>query len=280
MNQYRTPELPIVVKNLIILNVLCFIGINLFQPQLQNYLAMHLWGARDFAPYQYITHLFMHGSMGHIFFNMFALWMFGSFLEQRWGSKRFLTYYIFTGLGAAVLYSIAAYWELYPSILPLQQFLDQPSPETLTQLLHNTDFGALAYCDILPDQNICPTYNNFQQNAALFIQNKEQALLSPLMSYVYDYKAYYLNMRRAVGASGAIYGLIMAYAFVVPNQVLYFYGIIPIKAKYFALIIGIVALVMGMRNNPGDNIAHFAHLGGMVFGYILLKYWQKNKQLN
>lgn len=279
---YRSPSygtLPPVVKNLIIVNVLCFAVINLLQPQLVKIFALHLWGARDFAPYQLVTHLFMHGSIGHIFFNMFALWTFGSVLEQIWGSKRFMIYYFFTGIGAALLYAVAAYWELSPAVALFNHFLSQPDAATLSSLLNGNGFDALAYCDILPDQNVCATFDNFQQNAALFIQNSDKSLLSSLMSYVYDYKSYFLNLRTAVGASGAIYGLIMAYAVIAPNQTLYFYGFLPIKAKYFAIIIGILSLVMGMQNNPGDNVAHFAHLGGMVFGYILLQYWRKQGNL-
>jgi membrane associated rhomboid family serine protease len=282
MSQYRQPAygtLPPAVKNLIILNVICFVCFNLLQPQLQTFLALHLWGATNFAPHQLVTHLFMHSSLGHIFFNMFALWTFGSVLEQQWGTKRFLIYYFFTGIGAAILYSAAAYWELYPFIAPINQFLAQPDAASLQTLFQQDIFGALAYCKQFTDALVCPNIDSFQQNANLFIQNSDKSQLPLIMSFVYDYKAFMLNLRTAVGASGAVYGLIMAYAFIAPNQTLYFYGILPIKAKYFAVLLGGVALFMGIQNNPNDSIAHFAHLGGMVFGYILLKYWQKTNDI-
>ncbi len=279
---YRPPtynSLPPVVKNLLILNVLCFVVVHLLQPQLLHYLALHLWGARDFAPHQLITHIFMHGSIGHIFFNMFALWTFGSVLEQIWGSKRFLIYYCFTGIGAALLYLVTAHWEMQSTAQLFDAFLTQPTPANLSTILQKDVLNAIAYCGILPDANICDTYEKFISNATLFIKNDDKSLLNSLMTYVSDYKAYWLNLRTAVGASGAIYGLIMAYAVIAPNQTLYFYGILPIKARYFAILLGIVALVMGLQNNAGDNIAHFAHLGGMVFGCFLLYYWRNKGHL-
>ena len=276
--QYRPPAygtLPPVVKSLLIVNVLLFVVANMWQPQLSQYLALHLWGARDFAPYQLLTHLFMHGSIGHIFFNMFALWNFGTILEQYWGSKRFLIYYCFTGIGAAILYMATAHWELMPDLRLLDQFLANPVPASLGAILNSDVLTAIGYCEVLPDPNICNGFDTFSQNAAAFVQSDDKSQLSSLMRYVDDYKAYFLNLRTAVGASGAIYGLIMAYAMVAPNQTLYFYGILPIKARYFAILLGVAALVMGLQNNAGDNIAHFAHLGGMIFGYILMRYWQK-----
>jgi len=178
----------------------------------------------------------MHGNFTHLLFNMFALWMFGKTLENVWGGKRFLTYYMITGIGAAFVHLGVSQYE----ILSLQS---QISPNELSDLLENGG-GLLA---------------NFQ-NYSYPIMGKLNLLINT----------------PTVGASGAVFGILLAFGMLFPNTLLYIYFAIPVKAKYFVIIYGIMELYAGISNNPADNVAHFAHLGGMLFGFILLKYWQKN----
>ena len=232
-------QLPEIVKNLLIINGLFFlatISLESYGINFTKWFALHQFQSQDFMPHQLITHLFMHGNFTHLLFNMFALWMFGKMLENVWGGKRFLTYYMITGIGAAFVHLAVSQYE----ILSLQS---QISPNELSNLLENGG-GLLA---------------NFQNYSY------------PLMG-----KLNILINTPTVGASGAVFGILLAFGMLFPNTLLYIYFAIPVKAKYFVIIYGIMELYAGISNNPADNVAHFAHLGGMLFGFILLKYWQKN----
>ena len=232
-------QLPEIVKNLLIINGLFFlatISLESYGIDFTKWFALHQFQSQDFMPHQLITHLFMHGNFTHLLFNMFALWMFGKTLENVWGGKRFLTYYMITGIGAAFVHLAVSQYE----ILSLQS---QISPNELSNLLENGG-GLLA---------------NFQNYSY------------PLMG-----KLNILINTPTVGASGAVFGILLAFGMLFPNTLLYIYFAIPVKAKYFVIIYGIMELYSGISNNPADNVAHFAHLGGMLFGFILLKYWQKN----
>ena len=169
----------------------------------------------------------MHGDFTHLFFNMFALWMFGKILENLWGAKRFLTYYMITALGAAALHLAVSQFQIF-------------------QLIENPEILELAKKGL---------YNTSNMNSLRLTQ---------------------LVSTPTVGASGAVFGILLAFGILFPNTLLYIYFAIPIKAKYFVMIYGALELYSGLSNNPADNVAHFAHLGGMLFGYLLLKYWQKN----
>jgi len=232
-------QLPEIVKNLLIINGLFFlatISLESYGINFTKWFALHQFQSQDFMPHQLITHLFMHGNFTHLLFNMFALWMFGKTLENVWGGKRFLTYYMITGIGAAFVHLGVSQYE----ILSLQS---QISPNELSNLLENGG-GLLA---------------NFQ-NYSYPIMGKLNLLINT----------------PTVGASGAVFGILLAFGMLFPNTLLYIYFAIPVKAKYFVIIYGIMELYAGISNNPTDNVAHFAHLGGMLFGFILLKYWQKN----
>ncbi|NLA25553.1 MAG: rhomboid family intramembrane serine protease [Bacteroidales bacterium] len=243
MNQYspgRFFNLPPVVKNLLIINVILFVAtyvVQRFDIDLYQHLAVHSVLSPDFKPYQLITHMFMHGGFAHIFFNMFALWMFGRVLEDVWGPKRFFVYFFVTGLGAAFLHLLVNYIEI-------QQFMNKMSADMVDEVLNN---GADA--------------------------------LRAGKNYI-DVKAAKLNLMvntPTVGASGAVFGLLLAFGFMFPNAVIYLYFALPIKAKWFVIIYGAIELYLGIANHSGDNVAHFAHLGGMLFGLIFLLVWRKNR---
>ncbi|QQS31407.1 MAG: rhomboid family intramembrane serine protease [Sphingobacteriales bacterium] len=205
---------------------------------------------------------------------MFTLWMFGSVLENIWGGKRFLTFYLLTGLGAAFLYSLTSYFELLPDINLMNAFLNNPGSDSLLNLTQNHRFVVSEGFNY----DIYKQYLGFEENFSKFANAPDnKLLLNDMVRFIHDYKEYFLNLRVAVGASGAVYGLLMAYGIMFPNQLLYVYFLIPIKAKYLVIILGLAELFLGMRNSPGDNVAHYAHLGGMLFGFILLRFWKQRR---
>ena len=234
-------QLPEVVKNLIIINGLFFlatISLDSYGIDLTRMLGLHQFQSTNFMPHQLVTHFFMHANFTHLFFNMFALWMFGKTLENVWGGERFLIYYMFTGLGAAALHLGVSQYE----ILSLESKIN---PYDLNIILEN-------------GQRILEGNQNYSNQ----IMGKLNLLINT----------------PTVGASGAVFGILLAFGMLFPNTLLYIYFAIPVKAKYFVIAYGLLELYSGFRNNPADNVAHFAHLGGMLFGFLLLKYWQKNSQ--
>ncbi len=216
--------LPTVVKNLLIINVLFFLATiaaeTVLRIDLSDYLGLHYIGASDFQPYQLVTYMFMHGNFGHLFFNMFALWMFGNTLENIWGPTKFLIFYFVCGIGAGLTQELVQY---------------------------------IQYVTTLQD------YTSVNMSGTIISMNE------------------YLNMMTTVGASGAVYGILLAFGMMFPNSTIYIYFAIPIKAKWFVLIYGIIELFAGFTSV--DNVAHFAHLGGMIFGLILILYWKKKGNL-
>ena len=224
-------ELPEVVKNLLIINGLFFlatISLNNLGLDLVKIFGLHQFQSPDFRPHQIITHLFMHGNFTHLLFNMFALWMFGKILENVWGAKRFLTYYMITGIGAACIHLLISQYQIIN--------ISNQIPDMLDLAIEGRYNPSIPISKRLTQLIITPT----------------------------------------VGASGAVFGLLLAFGMLFPNTLLYLYFAIPIKAKYFVIAYGILELYAGISNNPADNVAHFAHLGGMIFGYFLIKYWKKN----
>lgn len=214
--------MPTVTKNLIIINILCFIGgivASRYGINLNEYLGLHFFKASDFNLAQLFTYMFMHANFQHIFFNMFAVWMFGRILEQVWGPRRFLFYYIVCGVGAGLIQELVQY---------IQYVTELSAYDSV-----NTGFS------IIP-------------------------------------MAEYLNMLTTVGASGAVYAILLAFGMLFPNQQMFIFPLpVPIKAKYFVIGYAVIEVVLGVSNNAGDNVAHFAHLGGMIFGFILIWYWKK-----
>jgi membrane associated rhomboid family serine protease len=234
--------LPDVIKNLMIINGLFFMAMvvfnNVFGMDLGAILGLYLPGSPEFRPYQLISHMFMHGNFGHIFFNMFALWMFGNMLENTWGARRFLTYYLVTGLGAALLHLGVNYYQAASLTAELESM--GYTPEVIENAMITGDVAT----NLTPSAEI-----RFQEL----------------------YQLYHIP---TVGASGAVFGVLLAFGMMFPNTLIYIYFLFPIKAKYFVIFYGLAELYSGF-SQPGSNIAHFAHLGGMLFGFILIKLWQR-----
>jgi membrane associated rhomboid family serine protease len=225
----RSQVLPPVIKNLIIINVIVF----LLQWSLQrsgssfmeNYFALHDVRSYFFKPHQLITYMFLHGGFAHIFWNMLILWMFGSILENYWGPRRFLTFYIVCGVGAAILHLLVLYHELTPA----------------WQELNN--------------------YPIHEQGPFRFDPS------TPINT-------------ATLGASGAIFGCMVAFGLLFPNSLIYIYALIPVKAKWAVLAYVLFELFSGIENTAGDNVAHWAHLGGGLVGLLLVFYWRKTDRRN
>ncbi|WP_347839692.1 rhomboid family intramembrane serine protease [uncultured Draconibacterium sp.] len=237
MNYRPSLNMPPVVKNLILANVLFFVVTMVMQQtgtDLYKILGLYFPASDNFRLHQMFTHMFMHGSLGHIFFNMFALFMFGRVLESVWGPRRFLIFYLVTGLGAAVLHTLVNYFEY-------QSALAKISPDQLAYLKELAAQGK-------------------------YIPNTASEKLTMILN------------TPTVGASGAVFGILLGFGMLFPNtELMLLFPPIPIKAKYFVIGYGVLELVLGI-SQPGSNVAHFAHLGGMLFGYFMIKYWNKNSK--
>lgn len=268
--------LPPVVKNIIILNILFFlatIGLgSAMNIDLQDLLGLHYFASGEFAPYQFITYMFMHGGFSHIFFNMFALWMFGSVLENVWGPRRFIIFYIFTGIGAALLHYLIFYIQINPVLQLMEGFINDPNLANLQTFISQHKFAV--------NENSVEMYDEFQRfSSTLDILQRNPGNIEALqesVNFVSDYKEYYLNLPTVVGASGAIYGLLLAFGMLFPNSLIYLYFFIPIKAKWFVILFGALELISGFFDT--GEVAHFAHLGGMIFGFFLIIYWKRQEK--
>lgn len=282
MQNYRPYSgIPPAVKTLIILNVVMyfltvFIG-QRFDIDLTKILGLHLPQSTYWAPWQYVTHMFMHGGaefllkgrifegLSHLFFNMFALFMFGRILETVWGSKRFLIFYFVCGIGAGLLNSLIGWFEIQRLIEQYEVFKAAPNPALLSDFVQS-QLGEGASPWVWQEVDAWTNNPDVQQ---YMLQG--QAIFKQIL----DWK---MNVSM-VGASGAIFGILLAFGMLFPNTELYLMFVpIPIKAKYFVIGYGILELYLGLQNSASDNVAHFAHLGGMLFGFILLKYWSKNRK--
>lgn len=237
-------DIPPVTKNLIIINLLVYLAGALF-PRfgiiLDNKLALHMFIAPGFNPVQLITYMFLHGGFIHILFNMFTLWMFGRILEQVWGSKRFFVFYMICGIGAGLVQEFV--WEL---------------------TWRHEYISGIAGLNGL-------TYDHMSQIVNDAMANGDKQFLSAIDAFK--------NSMITVGASGAIFGLLLGFAMTFPDMPLYLFFIpVPIKAKYMVIGYAVIEFFLGIGG--GGTIAHFAHLGGMLFGLILLLYWKHKGTLH
>ena len=232
-----------IVKHLIIINVIFFIASIVFGELMYDLFAMHYPKNSDFILWQPITHMFMHGDITHILFNMFGLWMFGTPLEQMWGKQKFVFFYLSAGFGAVLIQTLVYNYD----VMSVTQIL-------LDNGLTNTDV------------------NNFfktgRLNTSLIQSVGEETLYSGLQSF----KAV------MVGASGAIYGILVGFAMLFPNvQLMLLFPPIPIKAKFLVPLLILFDLFFGFTSYSVGPIAHFAHIGGAITGFIMMWYWKRNQ---
>lgn len=274
--QYRPggfSGMPPVTKNILIINVILFFATFVLGNQgvdLTDMLGLHYFSSEKFKIYQIITYMFMHGGLAHIFFNMFAVWMFGTAVEGALGSRKFLIYYLLTGIGAAAVHYGIVYFELNPIVQQINAFISQPTETGLQDLLNSDSFKTFQSQEMLDAYRQMITH--IQSGVQTF--NDEQVLRNAASDMTLVKEAI-LNAPIVVGASGSVFGLLLAYGMLWPNNVIYIYFAIPMKAKYFVILYGLIELFSGVANVPGDNVAHFAHLGGLITGIILLLIWRK-----
>lgn len=244
MQQTRTSFLsgiPNVCKNILIINLIVWLAqMVLIQKgiDLSDYLGLYYFESPNFRVYQFVTYMFLHdpSSFGHVFFNMFAVFMFGRLLEQIWGPKRFLTYYFITGVGAAIIQMLVIGLRIY---------------SVKSGLAANAISDVIAQGGQLLDQNM--NYIDGAKGALNILLNTG-----------------------TIGASGAVFGILLAFGMLFPNIPLYIIPFpFPIKAKWLVIGYGAIELLLGVVNSAGDNVAHFAHLGGMIFGIFMILYWKK-----
>jgi membrane associated rhomboid family serine protease len=254
-------RIPPAVKNLLIINILLFIA-SWLMPSIEDYLNLYYFQSPHFQPYQYITYMFMHANFWHIFFNMYALFMFGVALERVWGSKRFLIFYFITGIGAAMVQTFVNYVHFSAMINEAHAFINTPSPVLFKSFIN--EYAPQFNRQIIDFVNKWSEYPKDIQmmNAAI---DKVRSVSDGLLN------------SQTLGASGAVFGVLLGFGMLFPNtELMLLIPPIPIKAKYFVLIYGGITLYFAL-SQPGSTIAHFAHLGGMIFGFFLIKLWNKDR---
>ena len=238
--------MPAVTKNLIAINVVVWLAMALVPSlagTIERYCALYYFTSDQFVPSQLITYMFVHGGFVHLFFNMFALYMFGVTMERVLGGPRFLFYYISCGLGAALVQEgvFALMIHHYASVFS--------NPGEVTELLRHSVVRLTELWSIGVNPN------------------------EPLVGNLYG-----LYHTPTVGASGAVFGILLAFGYMFPNVRLYLiFPPVPIRARVFVLIYAGIELLLGIYNSQADTVAHFAHLGGMLFGLLILIYWRKKR---
>ena len=247
------------VRNLLIINVVAFLAFNYFGSSAP--FALYDFHSNLYRPWQFLTYMFMHGGFGHLFSNMLSLFIFGPMLEFRWGAQRFLLFYLICGVGAGILYAGIRNYEFAGLQEDMQRYVLNPSPEALHSFLEEHYEGRY-------DRQAVLEYKRNPDNPQIIAATKEG------VKNIYQSV---INIPM-VGASGAVFGLLMAFGMLFPNTELFLlFFPFPIKAKYFVLMYGAYELYAGVQRMPGDNVAHYAHLGGMLFAFILLKFWERNR---
>jgi len=249
-------------KSILIINGIIFILSDFVG--LRSYIiesfGMRYFHSENFQPYQILTYMWVHGGFGHLFSNMFSVLIFAPILEKVWGSKKFLIYYLATGIGAGILYSGINYYENYSFEVKVKSYEQNPSPESFRKLVLN---NSSEYYNQLYD-----FIDSYEQNPSSSNDNLSIAYANDLLKVKSDVPM--------VGASGAVFGILLAFAMLFPNmELMLLFLPIPVKAKYVVLVYGIYELWSEINRMPGDNVAHFAHLGGMLIGYLILKYWKR-----
>ncbi len=251
------------VKYILIINVVILIVQSFLSLPFSDWFGLRVIFAEDFKPFQFVTYMWVHGGMWHLFGNMFAVFIFGPLLEQFWGSKKFLTFYLICGIGAGVLFGIADFFEKYDLKQDTEAYMQDPNPESFQIFILDHRVSQRAVEELA---DFADRYFENPNNTNLVAQSK---------SYVQQIYDLYSNIPM-VGASGAVFGILMAFGMLFPNtQLMLLFPPIPVKAKYVVLFYGLYEVYAEFSRTPGDNIAHLAHLGGMLIAFIIIKYWQK-----
>lgn len=252
-----------IVKNILLINVGLYVVAAFFLPQLQSWFALYYVESRFFKPFQFVTYMFMHAGMWHLFSNMFGLFIFGPLLEQFLGPKKLVILWMVCGVGAGVLYSGYTAFQMNQLNDKIEAFYNDPDPEIFNSFVSDNSymFKSSIY-DFIDDFSRNPENQTYIQRA------KDN------MNAIRETKA---NIPM-VGASGALFGILVAFGMLFPNtQLFLIFPPMPIKAKYLVLFYGLYTVYNIIVNNPTDNVAHFAHFSGLIIGAILVTFWKKDR---
>ncbi|MDB5236505.1 MAG: hypothetical protein JWR44_3498 [Hymenobacter sp.] len=256
------------VRNLLIANAVFFLAQTSFLPLLTQVGSLYPIGSPYFYPWQFFTYMFLHdpGSWMHLLSNMFGLISFGPLLEQRWGPSRFLTFWLICGVGAGLLYEGVRGYEMHKMEQARQEFHQSPSGPEFADFFRS--YGS--------------NYTGYETLAAALQRNPNNEDILRSSTQAVDALAHDITTSRhggMLGASGALFGLLFAFAYLFPNtELMLLFFPFPIKAKYFVFLYAAYELYAGVHRTPGDNVAHFAHLGGLLIGFIVLKFWEGGRE--
>ncbi|MFY0598064.1 MAG: rhomboid family intramembrane serine protease [Cyclobacteriaceae bacterium] len=254
------------VKNILIINVVIALVQGILNLPLNDWMSLRVVFSDEFAPWQFFTYMWLHDTNGfwHLLGNMFAVFIFGPMIEQAWGAKRFLTFYLICGIGAGVLYGVVDFVEKLPLKNDAEAYMANPNPE---------DFRLF-----ILDYKVHPKHSEeligFSDRFYEYPENR--SLIEESVAYVRA--VFNANANGSmVGASGAVFGILMAFGMLFPNtQLMLLFPPIPVRAKYIVFFYGAYELYSEFSRRPDDNVAHLAHLGGMLIAFILIKYWARN----
>ena len=250
-----------VVRTILLLNVLVFLVTN---ESIIDQFGLHSFLSEQFNPIQLFTHMFIHAGLGHIFSNMIGLLVFGPMLERTWGPRRFTFFYFFCGIGAALLFSGVNYYEIHDVYVAVTNYRLDPTPDGFLGFI--TQHAGSYYDQV---EGFIDKYQ---------AQPRNQSLIDGSIRIVNSIYGKQVN-EPMVGASGAIFGVIMGFGLLFPNtQLFLLFPPIPVKAKYLVIFYGAYELYTGIQRSQTDNVAHFAHIGGMLFAFILIKYWDTQRK--
>jgi membrane associated rhomboid family serine protease len=254
------------VRNLLLINLAVFLAQeNLRNIPITQLGSLYVPGSPYFHFWQFFTYMFLHGSWGHIFSNMFGLISFGPMLEQRWGGQRFLAFWLMCGVGAGVLYQGVRIYEMHKLDAVYTEVVRSPNAGDYDQFMSQSGFKQA---------------EDEAAAAALERNPNDPSLRQAIVQHVEEiYHVIHDSPRGGMlGASGALFGILFAFAYLFPNTELFLlFFPFPIKAKYFVFFYGAYELYSGVHQAPGDNVAHFAHIGGLLIGFIILKFWENGR---
>lgn len=257
-------QLTPIVKNILIINGIILFLEYILRISLAPIFGVHYIFSDNFYIFQYVTYMWLHGGMWHLFSNMFAVLVFGPMLERVWGSKRFLTFYLITGIGAGVLYGVVDTVGKGDLSGDTEAFIANPNPDDFYIYIHEHGqrynlVGLTEFADEYYDQSSNP---NYVKQAKYYVSEIYNGLCNIPM----------------IGASGAVFGILLAFAMLFPNtELMLLFPPIPIKAKYLVFFYGAYELYSEINRTGADNVAHFTHLSGMLIAFLILKYWQRQR---
>ena len=254
------------VRNLLFANIFLLVIQMSVWPQLTQLGSLYPLGSPYFYVWQFVTYMFLHGGWGHLLSNMFGLFSFGPLLEQRWGGRRFLTFWLICGVGAGALYEGIRYYEINKMEQARQEYHREPSGGAFAEFFREYMPEATGY------ESVAAALQRSPQNQELITSTTQT------VDEVVD-QTLYSPHGGMLGASGALFGILFAFAYLFPNtELMLLFFPFPIKAKYFVFLYAVYELYSGVHRTPGDNVAHFAHLGGLLIGFIVLKIWERGRQ--